>query len=628
MLAGTQSASPRMAAQAVSRWWETLLFKISGLKKSQKLLKTASYFLPLLICSLSLMCLIGVLRVYDPVSTKNLKHQSNLSTFMGLVSGPRPFTHLGSLLQQLRLGLREPRGDIVTYKDQLRTEIFYLKKELALLERDLKAGDTQFYPRVWSSEGIEKDAAFNTRDIANNQASYSAMPVSWLDRENVPVNSEFSEIAIPFYMYELEEFLEFERQCLYTTEGHLGEGGHMGEYYFHQSLKKHRWRVRDPAQAVLFVVPVYLGAALDGMCGGEDAGKSLILEATKILSGQSWFQRYSGNDHIFVATHWRVFWWFRDVPGDKTLEVWNKLIWGRFMAAFEESFCPLVTPYSTLPAFDKFHERELVASRSASLERYMETRNLTFFFMGRVFFEHHQGGYATRRAMFEQIQNFRGPNAIITTLAPDQLEIPTCQLNEQELLSKCTTEHSDKVYTDLAMRSRFHLMIRGDDWSSSRLFDAIYSGALIVVVSDGLLDKALPFGCEVDWDGLLIRIPEKEFRRNATFAIERHVPDWNTAEGRADLQRRLRILHNVIDDVIWTSPNTRVAENILYNAARRCLPEALLLRRETDFAKLGVSRPVASLSELTCAFTDFAKGVYKPGRHGVGAFQEGWNQDD
>eukprot|EP01055_Gregarina_sp_Pseudo9_P005378 Gregarina_sp_Pseudo_9__5377@NODE_650_length_2425_cov_5_309723_g613_i0_p1_GENE_NODE_650_length_2425_cov_5_309723_g613_i0NODE_650_length_2425_cov_5_309723_g613_i0_p1_ORF_typecomplete_len621_score170_68Exostosin/PF03016_15/5_2e30_NODE_650_length_2425_cov_5_309723_g613_i05362398 len=620
MLSPSQSATPRLTPPPTTRWWEALIFKVSGLKRNQKMLKTASYLLPLLVCSLGLMCLIGVLRVYDPVSTKNLKHQSNLSTFMGLVSGPRPFTHLGSLLQQLRSGLREARGDIATYKEQLRTEIYFLRKELALLERDLKAGDMRGSASPHSGDG---DAESGTAETAET-------PLAWLEREYLPVNPSFAEVSVPFYLYEVDEFLAFERSCVFNREGNLGEGGHMGEYFFHQALKTHRWRVSEPAHALLFVVPVYLGAALDGLCGGEEAGKQLILEATKALAKQSWFQRYSGNDHLFVATHWRVFWWFRDAAVDKSVEVWNKLIWGRFMAAFEESFCPLITPYSTLPALDKFHEQDLFDARSVSLETYMQTRNITFFFMGRVFFEHHAGGYTTRRAMFEQLTDFRGPNVIATTLAPDNLSIPLCRLDAEPVVSThCLVEHSDQKYSDLAFRARFHVVLRGDDWSSERLFNAIYSGSLAIVISDGLLDKALPFPCQVDWDSLLIRIPEKEFRSNATLAIERYVPDWNTAEGRADLQRRLRILHDIIDEVSWASPSSRVAENVLTNAARRCMSEAVLLRRELkSTTPLDDSWSVTSLTELTCPFPDYAKGLYKPGRHGVGALQEGWNQDD
>eukprot|EP01053_Blabericola_migrator_P003339 Blabericola_migrator_1__3338@NODE_1985_length_3456_cov_99_251107_g1263_i0_p1_GENE_NODE_1985_length_3456_cov_99_251107_g1263_i0NODE_1985_length_3456_cov_99_251107_g1263_i0_p1_ORF_typecomplete_len602_score76_96Exostosin/PF03016_15/7e35Glyco_transf_49/PF13896_6/0_08_NODE_1985_length_3456_cov_99_251107_g1263_i03782183 len=591
--------------------WAWTSIRSTSLRRNKRWWIAASYIVPLLVSSLGVLCLVGVLRVYDPVSTKNLKHQSNLSTFMGLFSGPRPFTHLGSLVQQLRIGLQEPRGDIATYKHQLRTEIYYLKKELALLERDLRVPAISF-------DQTETPSEFLNESIS---ADDNGKRHSWLDREYFAVDPESQEVSIPFYMYDFAEVRTFHRLCNFSTEGVIEKGGHKGEYFFHQQLLNHRWRILDPEKAIFFVVPVYLGAAFEGNCGGDESGQQMILDVTKALTGQPWFQRYSGNDHLFVGTHWRIFWWFRDAAVDKSVEVWNKLIWGRYMSAFEESFCPLVLPYSTLPIFDERFVEELEHAKQQTVEEYMTERPYTFFFMGRVFFEHHRGGYATRRVMFDNVKDYRGPNVIITTLAPPEQGIPSCSGDN---LTRCLMAHSDEKYARFALQSKYHFIIRGDDWTTSRLFDAIHSGGLPVLVSDGLLDKGLPFGCHVDWANLVIRIPEKDFRNNATLAIEKYVPDWETAEGRADLQRRLRILHDIRDDVSWSSTTSRVAENFLLDAARRCLPEAMLIRRSRE----PETKSLSSLTELTCPFTDYAKGLYRPGRHGMGALQEGWNQDD
>ena len=40
------------------------------------------------------------------------------------------------------------------------------------------------------------------------------------------------------------------------------EDQYAGEHYFLPQLRSHRWRVNDPADALLFVVPIYANAAL------------------------------------------------------------------------------------------------------------------------------------------------------------------------------------------------------------------------------------------------------------------------------------------------------------------------------------------------------------------------------
>lgn len=342
-------------------------------------------------------------------------------------------------------------------------------------------------------------------------------------------------------------------------------GGHKGEFAFIDQLHAHPWRRFNPAEAMLFVVPILMGAALEGSCGGQERGKALLHEAAVKLQKSEWYNRYSGNDHIFVGTHWRVMWYFRESEEQEPdLKVWRNLIWGRHLASFEPTFCSMTLPYTTLETF-----RDSPKDKNGTIEAYLAERPYSFFFMGRVFLEAHAHAYRIRRAAFNGMSHHRSPNIIVSTVQPPDHKIQECDIAIKEPwneisrggLEACVINHSDLVYAKLAAKSKFHLMIRGDDWTSQRLYDAIHSGSLIIVLSDGLWDKGLPFGCLVDWDSLVIRIPEGEFRDDPIGAIDRYVPNWETSEGRAELHRRLRVLRYSREDLIWNTLDSRVAEN-------------------------------------------------------------------
>ena len=80
-----------------------------------------------------------------------------------------------------------------------------------------------------------------------------------------------AQLHLPFYLYEGRDFDDgswFE-PCARGLRGEgILEDQYQGEHYFFMQLRTHRWRVRDPNLALLFVVPLYVNAALQPSMSG------------------------------------------------------------------------------------------------------------------------------------------------------------------------------------------------------------------------------------------------------------------------------------------------------------------------------------------------------------------------
>lgn len=446
------------------------------------------------------------------------------------------------------------------------------------------------------------------------------------------------ELSVPFYVYDdLEEIRALNRNCSFAFEGEFSKGGHTGEYWAYEQLKNHRWRVYDPNDALLFYIPIFLGAVLSGDCGIQTP-HDLIKKIEKEISDAKQYKLNSGNDHFFIGTSHSVHMWFRT----ENPSFWKNLIWVRYMTGYEESFCQVLSPFSTLREFAP--ENLSVQMEDENVTDYINKRPYNLFFMGRIWYEHHRGGYHSRRDMFSSLPGFMSPNILIsTTSSADGSELTNCTetIGEREfsfvnyltgepaVLEGCRLGHSSDFYAKASQRAKFHLMIRGDDWASQRLYDSLASGSIPVVLSDGILDKVLPFGCDVDWDNIIIRIPQQQFQSDPHNLLRRLIPDWNTVEGRNSMSRKLTAIREARKYLMWADPKSLTAETVLYQIVRKCMPEAYILRKQYSSETSRNFKPLRTLQELKCVFRDYSKTNFRTGRHGwQQAPQFGWNCDD
>lgn len=94
------------------------------------------------------------------------------------------------------------------------------------------------------------------------------------------------------------------------------------------------------------------------------------------------------------------------------------------------------------------------------------------------------------------------------------------------------------AFQEALRRCPFSLCPRGAGLGSMRLYESLAWGRIPIVISDGY---EMPFGWEVDWDSIVLRVRENEVKRGtAGETIRGLVTDMTTEEmlGRMDKARR------------------------------------------------------------------------------------------
>ena len=122
-----------------------------------------------------------------------------------------------------------------------------------------------------------------------------------------------ARLVLPFYLYEGPQFDDgtFFAPCSRGLRGEaFVEDQYSGEFYFLRQLRQHRWRVKDPASALLFVVPLYVNAALQPFvagtsCNGTHYQRLLDVTAAAVASTES-YARHQGADHVIVCNSWKL----------------------------------------------------------------------------------------------------------------------------------------------------------------------------------------------------------------------------------------------------------------------------------------------------------------------------------
>ena len=113
-------------------------------------------------------------------------------------------------------------------------------------------------------------------------------------------------------------------------------------------------------------------------------------------------------------------------------------------------------------------------------------------------------------------------------------------------------------------RARFALCPRGDTPTSTRPYDAIAYGAIPIIVSDHVWRMGMPFQCLVPYELMTMSIPEADIEQDASGALQRIVQQTTPATEK----RMRKLLHHFRRDLLWRAEGSRVAENLLLEAAR------------------------------------------------------------
>jgi Exostosin family len=309
----------------------------------------------------------------------------------------------------------------------------------------------------------------------------------WATLALLAADAVVAATVVPFYVYEGAAF-DWLKNCSANSEAlqqhrHYKHGD---DVLFVERALAHPWRVHNASEAVLFVVPVLLtfAARHAGACG-KSAGEMQGITAAALRESPH-FKASGGADHIIVASSFQQHWPKSYAPSFK--RVLKQMIFGSFEvfpthkggAKFSESWadrlwrCSVVTPY-----VDKHFNTSKVATHKQFRER-----KFTLFFMGQVTA---RGAYGTRRRVGEAVIAAKSMKAMYASSAkPGSAYTATCAAGcaAKGRCVGCTMPRQQwHHYEEYLADSQFSLMISGDTPSSSRLYDAISSGAIPILVS-------------------------------------------------------------------------------------------------------------------------------------------------
>ena len=425
-----------------------------------------------------------------------------------------------------------------------------------------------------------------------------------------------ASLDLPFYLYEGPDFDDgrwFE-PCSKGLRGErVEEDQYSAEHYWLRQLSTHRWRTRDPDAALLFVVPLYLNAALQPSVRGLSCNGThhqLLLDRTaRAVEAGLPYRRHLGADHMLVANTWRAAlrapkmapWAESQVSTDYFRAVFRNAIVGHMESrhADDTGFwrCSVVSPY--VANYDA-HAHATPTS----------ARDVSFYFQGAA---NSRGtfGYAFRQAALAQLDGLRA--ARISAYSLPGSPAP-CRGGR---VTNCRAPRARDAFRATMGRARFNLVLRGDSPPSRRLYDGIGAGALTVLVSDEIWRVGLPFQCLIPWRDIAVTVGEAPFlsARGGRAEIEAV-----SARSTARLDATQRLANAYRRDVLWNVDGSRVAENVLITAAHRCLPAHI-----TRHAAARADAPGRSLRALRalCPHADLAIACREPDRSGCAGCETG-----
>lgn len=381
------------------------------------------------------------------------------------------------------------------------------------------------------------------------------------------VESDRTGINVPFYMYDdpVMQMSGLKASC-------ASWGKRDADVEFIGQLSSHPLRTRNHKKAKLFVVTIPVVTSFS--CGKKDNHTNRTTEALRRLVASPPWTKTRGQRHVWMLFDWRIMRWadsaWNLIPDDPqrgewsnhvrllenitvlTYENWHthpqtcKTYSAQFnnychpkdfnWLPFEMWACTVVVPY--------FAAEGLAAKDVAPLfptDTFAEwmARETVLFYRNDPKKDYQWGATAVRRKPL----NLTGlPNVSVGGNIPKLKHIRAM------------------------LASKFCLVTRGDTPSSHKVFDAIRSLCIPVIISDLWHRVAKPFPTLLSWDTFSISIPEPVFMKEPHQAVAFL---WTFSSG--ELRRLYRALFMARLALDWRAPASRTASFALASAVDTCL---------------------------------------------------------
>ncbi|KAH0481171.1 MAG: uncharacterized protein KVP18_001746 [Porospora cf. gigantea A] len=375
---------------------------------------------------------------------------------------------------------------------------------------------------------------------------------------------------VPFYMYDDEEWdalMNVPFQCVNHEKI-------CAEFMFLHQLRFHPWRVKHIEKAAVVVLPIITS---DFSTHGRNLRKK-NQEEIKAKFKQIRKMIDPHKPHVVYIGDWVM----RDIMGKLDWEpVSDFIIVSEALFSWSHKKLPKSARvfHAGLSTWNAQLLESLPArSQWAISPKEFKTRKYLFNFFGRA---DSRNRYYLRTLMLSQFSKVNEPSVITLVRSKElreRLHLPPCELKGIDQtdwkgchVNKRVLNFSEEEY--LMRNSKFVLITRGDDGGSQRIHQAGRLGAMLVIIGRATVQEGLPFHCLIPWDSIAYIFPNQEILKDGT-ALEMVLQRINE-ESNEEFERRLRLYQLHVPDFVWEVENSRVAENILIEAARRTPPDQL-----------------------------------------------------
>eukprot|EP00951_Prasinocladus_malaysianus_P034329 scaffold345651_cov43-Prasinocladus_malaysianus.AAC.1 len=277
------------------------------------------------------------------------------------------------------------------------------------------------------------------------------------------------------------------------------------ELFLHQQLADHPMRTLDPDEAKLFVVPSILAYAAEAPLSGMTqrlcgiSGYEVVRRLTAEIQASPFYRKSDGRDHLLVFSHWRVaLHFYSDVhhASKKT---------ARYVSVYDD----LKRTVRNFVLGFRLRRSAIKWGHKADWSPTAKLIAIPHLAPSVLAMCHYSYGYeydstdSTRRVVCEAQSNRTRPTLADYRHGCYLEPMPGEGLNK--LLDTCL----------------FHLHVRGDDAGSSRVAEAINSGALQIFLSNKYYEDTAVFRCRVPWADMVYTVDDREFLAHPVATMER-----------------------------------------------------------------------------------------------------------
>lgn len=230
--------------------------------------------------------------------------------------------------------------------------------------------------------------------------------------------------------------------------------------------------------------------------------------------------------------------------------------------------CSIVIPYTEKSlVYEKPELKRKLTFTDWKLRRYQ------IFFMGR-FYKNHKS-YILRneigKTLHQNIPKLNSNKPAYRYIFGDRKDktgkLAPCE-NCDVSCSYCALQELDIAqYLDWSFDSKFSLIMHGDSPSTSRLYDAIASGSIPIIISRFLERDGLPFTDIVPYRQFMFFIDEAKYK---PYEIVEQIYNITTNTPDNALQPMFETMMRYSDHLLWRQNPLQVVTNILNQAILPC----------------------------------------------------------